>query len=65
VTPETPEDCVLPDRLAIEPHDAEQLEEIQMLANLILACSNRSTRLSDLAIDTALGLSHATRQDVA
>jgi hypothetical protein len=56
---------VLPDRLDIEPHDFEQLQEIQVLANLILACSTRLTRLSDVAIDAALGLSHATDQDVA
>jgi hypothetical protein len=56
---------VLPDRLDIEPQDSEQLQEIQMLANLILACSTASTRLSDLAIDGLLGLPHATRQGVA
>jgi hypothetical protein len=56
---------VLPDRLDLELHDSEQLQEIQMLANLILACSTRLTRLSDAAIDTALGGSHATDQNVA
>ena len=54
-----------PDRLDIETYDPEQLQEIQMLANLILACSARPARLSDVAIDTALGLSDATRQNVA
>jgi hypothetical protein len=56
---------VLPDRLDIEPQDLDQLQEIQMLTNLILACSTGPTRLSDLAIDNALGLPHATCQDVA
>ncbi len=56
---------MLPDRLDIETHDPEQLQEIQTLANLILDCSNGPTRLSDAAIDAALGLSPATRQDVA
>ena len=65
VTPQTLEDRVLPDRLDLQPHDPEQLQEIQMLTNLIVACSTRPTRLSDLDIDSLLGLSHATRQDVA
>jgi hypothetical protein len=56
---------VLPDRLDIEPQDPEQLQEIEMLANLILACSSASAGLSDLAIDSVLGLPHATRQGVA
>jgi hypothetical protein len=38
---------------------------IQMLTNLILACSIAPTRLSDLAINSGLGLAHATCQDVA
>jgi hypothetical protein len=37
---------VLPDRLDLELHDSEQLQEIHMLANLILACSTRPTRLT-------------------
>lgn len=65
VTPQTPEDSVLPDRLDLQPHDPEQLQEIQMLANLILACSAGPTRLSDVDIDSVLGLPRATRQDVA
>jgi hypothetical protein len=56
---------VLPDRLDIEAQDLEQLQEIQILTNLILACSTAPTRLGDLAIDSVLGLSHATCQDVA
>jgi hypothetical protein len=63
-TPQTPEDGVRPDRLDIEPHDREQLQEIQMLADLILASSARLTRLSDAAIDIALGLSDATGQSL-
>jgi hypothetical protein len=65
LTPQTPEDRVQPDRLDLEPHDPEQLQEIQMLAELILACSTMLTRLSDPAIDTALGLPRTTHQDVA
>jgi hypothetical protein len=56
---------VQPDRLDLEPHDPEQLQEIQMLADLILACSTMLTRLSEPAIDTALGLPRITHQDVA
>jgi hypothetical protein len=62
VAPQTPEDCVLPDRLDIELQDPEQLQEIQLLTNLILACSTRATRLNDLAIDSLLGLSRTTRR---
>lgn len=51
------------DRLDIEPHDPELLGEIQMLANLMVACSISSTRLSDDAIDAALALSRTTGQD--
>ena len=65
VTPQTPEDCVLPDRLDLDPQDPEQLQEIQLLANFILACSARSGRLSDVDIDSVLDPSHATSQDVA
>ncbi|MDQ4007331.1 MAG: hypothetical protein M3211_04475, partial [Actinomycetota bacterium] len=65
VTPPDPEDHVLPDQLDLEPQDPEQLQETQMLANLILACSARPTRLSDLDIDGVLGLSHETGQHVA
>lgn len=56
---------MLPDRLDIETYDPEQLQEIHMLANLILACSIKVTRLSDVAIDDALGLPDATRRGVA
>ena len=56
---------MLPDRLDVEPHDSEQLQEIQLLADLILACSSGSTRLGVVAIDTALGLSDPTHQNVA
>ena len=47
---------VHPDRLDIEPHDPELLDEIQMLANLMLACSSSATRVSADAVDAALGL---------
>jgi hypothetical protein len=56
---------VLRDRLDIEPQDLEQLQEIQMLTSLILACTAGPSRLSDPAIDSVPGLSHATCQDVA
>jgi hypothetical protein len=47
---------VHPDRLDIEPHDPELLDEIQMLANLMLASSSSATRVSADAVDAALGL---------
>ncbi len=56
---------MLPDRLDIGPHDPELLAEIQMLARvLMLAFATDSTRVSEGAIDAALGLSQRDAQDV-
>jgi hypothetical protein len=55
---------VLTDRLDIELHDREQLQEIQLLTDLILACSTGPTRLSKVAIDAALGLTDAASRNV-
>jgi hypothetical protein len=52
------------DRLDIEPHDPELLGEIEMLANLMVACATSSSRLSDDAIDAALALVRAAGRDV-
>ena len=47
------------DRFDIALHDAELLAEIELLAELMLACSASPGRLAGATLDTLLGLPHA------
>jgi hypothetical protein len=47
------------DRFDVRLHDPDQLAEIEMLTDLILACSSNSGPLADDALDALLGLALA------
>jgi hypothetical protein len=44
------------DRLDVQPHDEEVLEEIELISNLMIAASEASGPLSQSMIDTILGI---------
>jgi hypothetical protein len=46
----------LDDRLDVQPHDAEVLEEIELISNLMIAASEAAGPLPQDAIDAILGL---------
>lgn len=44
------------DRLDVQPHDDDVLEEIEMISNLMIAASEASGPLPQAIIDTILGI---------
>lgn len=44
------------DRLDVQPHDDDVLEEIEMISNLMIAASEASGPLPQSTIDTILGI---------
>ena len=49
------------DRLDVQPHDEEVLEEIELTSNLMIAASEAGGHLTQDMIDTILGLPSQTR----
>jgi hypothetical protein len=44
------------DRLDVQPHDENVLEEIELISNLMIAASEATGPLAQAAIDTILGV---------
>jgi hypothetical protein len=44
------------DRLDVQPHDEEVLEEIELISNLMIAASEASEPLTQSTIDAILGI---------
>jgi hypothetical protein len=44
------------DRLDVQPHDQDVLEEIELISNLMIAASEAAGPLAQAAIDTILGI---------
>jgi hypothetical protein len=49
------------DRLDVQPHDEDVLEEIELIGNLIIAASECTGPLPQTAIDTILGIAAQRR----
>lgn len=49
------------DRLDVQPHDEDALEEIELVSNLMIAASEASDTLPQSDIDSLLGLPARTR----
>jgi hypothetical protein len=50
------EGWVVDDRLDVQPHDEDVLEEIELISNLMIAASEASGPLPQSMIDTILGI---------
>jgi hypothetical protein len=50
------EGCVVDDRLDVQPHDEDVLEEIELISNLMIAASEAAGPLPQSMIDSILGV---------